>query len=192
MSPNLRVRYPVPPPSVRPATPVLPTIPNGTARPKAWRRVVDVRGAATRLHPHGPGGGVDPHALHHRQIDDEAVVAAAEPGTVVTAAADGEQQALLAGEVHGGDDVGRVDGARDQARALVDHAVVERTNGVVVRVGLADEPAAKSLLECGDSLVVHETSEREEGQARELSIVGTSVERGKAALTPGVGNLDYG
>ena len=29
------------------------------------RRVVDVRGAATRLHPHGPGGGVDPHALHH-------------------------------------------------------------------------------------------------------------------------------
>ena len=110
----------------------------------------------------------------------------------MTAAADGEQQALLAGEVHGGDDVGRVDGARDEARTLVDHAVVERTNGVVVRIGLADEPAAKSLLECGDSLVVHETSEREEGQARKLCIVGTSVERGKAALTPGVGNLDYG
>ena len=91
-----------------------------------------------------------------RQVDDEAVVAAAEPGTVVAAAADGEQQALLAGEVHGGDDVGRVDRARDEARALVDHAVVERANGVVVRVGRADEPAAKSLLEGGDGLVVHE------------------------------------
>ena len=31
-----RVKYPLPPPSVRPATPVVETMPKGTARPNAW------------------------------------------------------------------------------------------------------------------------------------------------------------
>ena len=76
------------------------------------RRMVDrpgVQPGPTRT----AGGRIDPHALHWREVDDEPVVAAAESGTVVAAAADGEQQTLLAGELHGGDDVGRV-----RARAM--------------------------------------------------------------------------
>ena len=118
--------------------------------------MVDVGGGAARLDPHGLLAGIDAHALHHRQIDDQAVVAAAEPRTVVAAAADGEQQALLTREVHGGDDVGRVHGARDQARPLVDHAVVERADRVVVGIGRPNEPAAEILLERGHCLVGHE------------------------------------
>src|SRR5215469_9430656 len=36
VSPYFRVRWPIPPPRVRPATPVLETMPDGTASPKAW------------------------------------------------------------------------------------------------------------------------------------------------------------
>ena len=96
------------------------------------RRVIDVAGRAAGFDAHGAARGIHAHALHHRQVDDQPVVAAAEPGAVVAAAADGEQQALLAGEVHGGDDVGDVDAARDEPRPLVDHAVVEGARGVVV------------------------------------------------------------
>ena len=35
---------------------------------------------------------VDAHALHRREVDDQAVVAAAEPRPVVAAAANGEQR----------------------------------------------------------------------------------------------------
>ena len=59
---------------------------------------------------------------------------AAEAGAVVAAAADGEEQAVVAAEVHRRDDVGDVDAARDQPRPLVDHAVVERARRVVVGV----------------------------------------------------------
>ncbi len=51
VSPYLRVRYPVPPPSVSPATPVLLTMPNGTASPKpcvAWSTSAELQPGSTR------------------------------------------------------------------------------------------------------------------------------------------------
>ena len=50
--------------------------------------MVDVARRAARLDPHGAARRVDAHALHQRQVDDQAVVAAAEARAVVAAAAD--------------------------------------------------------------------------------------------------------
>ena len=111
------------------------------------RGVVDVSGRAARLGAHAAAGRIDVHALQHRQIDDEPVVAAAEAGAVVAAAADRQQQSFLSSEVDGGDDVGDVRTSRDQARPLVDHAVVHGARGVVVRVRRPDQAPAKVPLE---------------------------------------------
>src|SRR5205814_10135938 len=49
--PNLRVKWPDPPPRVSPATPVVETMPKGTARPKgwvAWSTSPDVQPGPTR------------------------------------------------------------------------------------------------------------------------------------------------
>ena len=42
--------------------------------------VIDVAGDAAGADPHRPLRRVNPYALHHRQIDDQAVIDAAEPG----------------------------------------------------------------------------------------------------------------
>jgi hypothetical protein len=61
----------------------------------------------------------------------------------VPAALDGHQQAVLAGERHGPDDVGRLRAAGDQRRAAVDRGVPDGAGGVVAAVAGAQEPAAQ-------------------------------------------------
>src|SRR5205823_9539734 len=48
---------------------------------------------------------VDPDSLHRRQVEDEAVVAGAEAGDVVAAAAYGDDEVVLTGEAEAGDHV---------------------------------------------------------------------------------------
>ena len=55
----------------------------------------------------------------------------AEAAGVVAAAADGDLDAVLAGEPHAGDDVGGVAAAHDGRRLLVDHGVVDGARLVV-------------------------------------------------------------
>ena len=117
--------------------------------------VVDVARRAAGIDPHGAARRIDAHALHQREVDHQAVVAAAEARAIVAAAPDGDEQALVAAEVHRGDDVGDVHAARDQARPLVDHAVVQRTGGVVVGVAWTDDSSAKALLKGGHDLISH-------------------------------------
>ena len=66
VSPCFRVRWPTPPPRVRPAIPVVPKIPVGTARPKlwvAWSRSASVQPGSTRTSwcsdPHGCRAAVE-------------------------------------------------------------------------------------------------------------------------------------
>jgi hypothetical protein len=63
----------------------------------------------------------------------------------VAASTDGDKQALVAADGHRGDDIGDVPAARDQAWPLVDHAVVQRTGGIVVSVTWADDASAEAL-----------------------------------------------
>ena len=64
----------------------------------------------------------------------------------MAASTDGDKQTLVAAEVHRGDDIGDVHAARNQARPLVDHAVVKSTGCIVVSITWTDEPSAKALL----------------------------------------------
>jgi hypothetical protein len=99
--------------------------------------VVDIAGCAA-IDANGPAFRIHSHALHHRQVDHQAVVAAPETRTVVTATADHEDEALLTGEIHGGDHVGDVHAPRDSQRPLVDHSVVDFARLLVVGVALPD------------------------------------------------------
>ena len=67
-----------------------------------------------------------------------------EPGRAVTAAADRDLDAVLAGEPHAGDDVGGVPAARDRRRVLVDHAVVDGPRLVVARISRQDQLTAQA------------------------------------------------
>ena len=66
----------------------------GNRQAEGVRGVIDVARRAAGIDAHGAVRGIHAHALHHRQVDDQAVVAAAEARAVVAAAADREQQAL--------------------------------------------------------------------------------------------------
>ena len=144
--PHCRVRWPMPPPSVRPPTPVVEMMPAGTARPNACVGMVDVAPQRAAAGEHGVLLRVDADVPHRRQIDDQAVVAHAQAAGVVAAAADRHQQLVLAAEVHRRDDVGDVGAAGDQARPPVDHPVVDLAGLVVLGVaGAMNSPRRLAL-----------------------------------------------
>jgi hypothetical protein len=65
----------------------------------------------------------------------------------VSAAADREQELVVASEIDAGDDVGRVDGPGDEGRTTIDHGVVDLASFVVLAVVWRDEPSAESGFE---------------------------------------------
>ena len=120
------------------------------------RRVIDLSGQAARGDPRSLGRRIDPYALHHRKIDNETIIDAAEPGSIMAAATYGDGQILLAAEVHSRDHIGRVGAARDQMRPLVDHRVIKLARLIVFGVVAADKRAAQALREFRNSFLVHD------------------------------------
>ena len=109
------------------------------------RRVVEVAPrragiGASRLVPR-----IDTHGAHLRHVDDQAAVVRPESGPAVPAAAHREVEPVLAGEVHGGDDIADLLGPQDRQRPLVEHAVVDGARLVVALVLRGDHPAAHLL-----------------------------------------------
>ncbi len=153
MSPCCAVRWPMPPPSVRPATPVEPTTPPGVTSPNAcvaasksshvappWARAIRAP-ASTSTPP------------HLREIDHEAAVENAVAGGVVSSAAHRDLQLVGAREVERGRDVGRPETARDDGRTPVDERVEAAPRGVVTLVLGRDHRARKRLAELAHGLV---------------------------------------
>jgi hypothetical protein len=70
--------------------------------------MIDVAGGAACTHSHRPVLGVDPHAPHRRQVDDQAVIDAAQTGTIVPAAANGDGELVVPPKIHRGDHIGDV------------------------------------------------------------------------------------
>ena len=122
---------------------------------EGMRCVIDIAGRAAGLDTNGPSRRIHAHALHHRKIDHESVVATAEARAVVTAATNRQQHAIVASEVHGRDDISHVDAARDKTRTLVDHAVVQRACSIVVGIARLNQSSAKILLKRGNHLFGH-------------------------------------
>ena len=113
--------------------------PAGGGQAKRRGHLVDVGPGRAALNVHGARGGVEAHAAHLREIDDQAVVAHGSAGHVVPTAANGERQLVLVGEAHGGRDVVGVGAARDDGRIPVDHPVPDAAGVVVVRVARGDD-----------------------------------------------------
>src|SRR6516225_1597146 len=103
--PHWRVKWPMPPPSVSPPIPVVDKIPVGTARPNACAAWSTSPNTAPPPASTRPLLRVDANIIHSRQIDDERIVANAQPCETVAAAANGHDQVVLAAKIDRGDDV---------------------------------------------------------------------------------------
>ena len=123
MSPCLRMSQPMPPPRLRPPTPVWPTMPPVVARPCAcvswstsphrappWTRAVRSTGSTD-------------DGAHRREVDHDPVVAHRGAGHVVAPASYGDLEVAVAGEAHRCGHVGGAAAAGDQSRAPIDGAV---------------------------------------------------------------------
>src|SRR5262249_51657548 len=117
----------------------------GHGQPERVRGVIDVARRAASIHPNGSRCRIHAYTFHHREVNHQSVGAAAEPGAVVAAAGDRDEEILVAAEVHRGDDVGDVHAARNQPQPLVDHAVVKSTGSVIVSITWTDGSSAKVL-----------------------------------------------
>jgi hypothetical protein len=93
-------------------------------------------------------------SVHEGEIDDQPVVAGAQPRAVVAAAAHSEKETLLAGEADGGDDVGDGGALDDEGRVLVDHGVVDGARRVIPGIIGLDERAAHGGGECRDGELI--------------------------------------
>ena len=128
--PQLRVRCPRPPPSVSPPTPVVEMMPRGHRQPERVGGVVDVAPESRRRRHARSRGRIDPDALHLREVDDEPVVADAEPGAVVPAAANREEELRSRAK-----STAAITSATSTQRAMsarppVDHRVVDRAAAI--------------------------------------------------------------
>ena len=141
--PYARVRWPMPPPRVSPPTPVVDTMPNGTASPYGWVA------ASTCPVVHPPPtrtvrcAAVYLDLVQAGQVDNQTVVDAAESRTVVPATAYGDAEAVVAGPVDRRHHVGDIGALGDGQRPFVDHAVVQAADLVVAGVGPPDQPAVQ-------------------------------------------------
>jgi hypothetical protein len=129
--------------------------PEGDGLTECMSRVIDVAGRATRPHSHRLLLGVDSHALHRRQVDDQAVVDAAETRTIVAAPANGDRELVVAAEIDGRNDIADIRASSDEQRAFVDHGVVEFSRLFVFRMVAPDNRTAKTLGEFTNNFLVH-------------------------------------
>jgi hypothetical protein len=79
----------------------------------------------------------------------------AQARSVVAAAADGNQELVVAAEIHRRDHISDIGAARDGQRPLVDHAVVEPARFLVIRMIPCDDCATERLAKFGESFFVH-------------------------------------
>ena len=136
--------------------------PEGDGLTEGLGRVIDVAGRAARAHSHRPVLGVDPYALHRRQVDDQAVIDAGETRTIVASAANGDRKLVVPAEIHRRDHIGDVRASGDEQRPLVDHGVVEFARVFVFRMVAPNDRAAKTLSKIGNDFIVHDVPPKKE------------------------------
>ncbi len=117
----------------------------GYRQPERLGGMIDIAPERAAFHQHPPGVGIDMHRVHAAQVDDDAVIAGAQSGGIVTAAAHADGQIVRAGEGHAQHHIGDIDALHDQGGMLVDHGVVDGTGRVISRIVRGDDRAAHRL-----------------------------------------------
>ncbi len=116
-----------------------------TDEPVRLRRGVEPGEVRAAADPGGARLGVDVDAADRCEVDHDPVVAGGEAGDAVAAAADGDDELLLAGEAERSDDVVSAGRLHDQRRPPVDRAVPDRARRVVAGVVRADHFARECV-----------------------------------------------
>ena len=117
------------------------------------RRMVHIAPLAARAHQHGARGRIHPHVVDRRQIDHQAVVADAQTGRIVPAAADRNLQTIGLRHPHGGHHIGDIGALGDQPRPAIDHPVIDFPRLLVRRIFRLDHCAAELAAKFGNSLL---------------------------------------
>jgi hypothetical protein len=107
--------------------------------------MIDVSRCTTAFDAHAVRRRIHAYAFHHSKIDDQSVITAAESRPVMAATANCEQELLLTAEVDSVLHIRDVGAASDKPWAFVDHAVVQRTDGIVISVTWLDYTATHTL-----------------------------------------------
>ena len=115
------------------------------------RLAIDVAPQRAALHARDSGVRIDIDAAHPREVDDHAAVTARMTRHGVAATADGDEELVLAGELHGVDHVGRPRAPHDERGTPLMHRVVDRLVRVSGITGLQHVSANRraELLERG-------------------------------------------
>ncbi len=129
--PQFRVRWPSPPPRVRPAATSRGDDPARNRETVGVGRMIDIAPPAPALDANGVVFRIDPDAPHQGKIDDKTVIDGTESPGIVAAAADGEGDTVVTSVVDAGLNVGGVDALCDGRRTFVDHRV-EDGSGLVI------------------------------------------------------------
>jgi hypothetical protein len=69
--------------------------------------------------------GIDADPSEPTQIYHQTVITTSQSGTVVSAAAHGDEQMMISTKVHSSDDIRHIGAARNEQRPFVYHGVVE-------------------------------------------------------------------
>ncbi len=115
----------------------------GRSEAESLAVAVELCHGQARLSPGPPPRGIDPAALHPREIDHQPAVAHRLAGHVVPTAPHGDLERLRPREPDAGDHIGRARTAGDQGRPPVDHGVEDPAGGIVVGVVGKQDVATK-------------------------------------------------
>src|SRR5439155_19900891 len=95
------------------------------------RCMIDVTPDASASNRDGARNRIDPRVFDRRKVDHQAVITNSQTARVVAAASDGNQETVIAREIHAPHDVCDIQALRDQAWFFVDDSVIY-LSGIVI------------------------------------------------------------
>ncbi len=118
------------------------------------RCMINVTPDASASNRDGARNRIDPRVFDRRKVDHQAVITNSQTARVVAAASDGNQETVIAREIHGPHDVCDIHALRDQAWFFVDHPVIHLSGVVIICVARLNQSASEVWFELGDGIFV--------------------------------------
>jgi hypothetical protein len=123
----------------------------GRGQAKGLGLPVELRPGDTRFSTSCAPSRVDPNPLHPGEVDHKAAVAHGQARHIVATPMHRHQQAVVPGEIDGGDDICGPSTAGDKGGAPVDHAVPDRASVLVGLVRGTEQLSPQARFESFDS-----------------------------------------
>jgi len=98
------------------------------------RGVIHIAPGTATLNTDRTRHGIDAHALHTREIDDQTIISRAKTTAIVAATTHGDEHVVIAGEMDRSADVGDIGAPHDQARMPVNHAIIDLASRLIAGI----------------------------------------------------------